>query len=116
MSAVVLFNKPFAVLSQFTSKVNYCMLNAAQFIKKLLDIEMRHSRTYLAQVKGLVTRDATRQLEDGVIICGYHSRICKAEIAVKSDNLCDVIATGADGVAIVSVESLQLVAKKKLNI
>ena len=76
MSTVILFNKPFGVLSQFTPESGHPALNTFAFppgvyaagrldhdsegallltdngklIKKLLDPQFEHPRTYLAQV------------------------------------------------------------------
>ena len=106
MSTVILFNKPFGVLSQFTPEAGHRALNEFKFpagiyaagrldhdsegallltddgalIKKLLDPETNHPRTYLAQVEGLITKEAIRKLEAGVVIQGYRTKKCKAEI------------------------------------
>lgn len=102
---VILFNKPYGVLSQFTPEAGHLALNEFGFppevyaagrldhdsegallltddgrlIKKLLDPKFEHPRTYLAQVDGDITPDALHQLSKGVVIKGYHTKPCKAE-------------------------------------
>jgi 23S rRNA pseudouridine2457 synthase len=111
MSTVILFNKPYGVLSQFTPEAGHPALDTFGFpasvyaagrldhdsegallltdngrlIKKLLDPEFEHPRTYLAQVEGEITEEAIRQLQKGVSIKGYHTKPCKAEIATEPD-------------------------------
>ena len=101
---IILFNKPFGVLSQFTPEGGHRALDEFGFppdvyaagrldhdsegallltddgrlVKRLLDPKFEHPRTYLAQVEGLVTPEAIKQLERGVVIKGYHTRPCKA--------------------------------------
>lgn len=103
---VILFNKPFGVLSQFTPEAGHRALNEFGFpagvyaagrldhdsegallltdegklIKKLLDPKFEHPRTYLAQVDGQITQEAVNQLKKGVYIKGYHTKPCQAEI------------------------------------
>ena len=86
---VILFNKPFGVLSQFTPEAGHRALNEFGFpegvyaagrldhdsegallltdegklIKKLLDSKFEHPRTYLAQVDGQITQEAVNQLK-----------------------------------------------------
>lgn len=107
MSTVILFNKPYGVLSQFTPEADHPALDTFGFpagvyaagrldhdsegallltdngklIKKLLDPEFEHPRTYLAQVEGQITEEAIRQLQKGVTIKRYRTKPCKAEIA-----------------------------------
>lgn len=102
---VILFNKPFGVLSQFTPEAGHQALDAFGFppdvyaagrldhdsegallltdngrlIKKLLDPKFEHPRIYLAQVEGEITPEALKQLSKGVVIKGYHTKPCKAE-------------------------------------
>ena len=111
MSTVILFNKPFGVLSQFTPESDHAALDTFGFppgvyaagrldhdsegallltdngklIKKLLDPKFEHQRTYLAQVDGQITEEAVRKLARGVDIKGYHTKPCKAEIAEEPD-------------------------------
>jgi 23S rRNA pseudouridine2457 synthase len=111
MSTVILFNKPYGVLSQFTPEAGHPALDTFGFpagvyaagrldhdsegallltdngklIKKLLDPQFEHPRTYLAQVEGEITEEAIRQLARGVTIKGYRTKPCKAEIANEPD-------------------------------
>ena len=113
MSTVILFNKPFGVLSQFTPEAGHRALNEFDFpvgvyaagrldhdsegallltdngplIKKLLDPKFGHPRTYLAQVEGEITEEAVKKLAAGVEIKGYRTKPCKAEIASEPEGL-----------------------------
>lgn len=110
---VILFNKPYGVLSQFTPEAGHPALNEFGFppdvyaagrldhdsegallltddgrlVKKLLDPKFEHPRTYLAQVEGQITPEALRQLAKGVTIKGYRTKPCKAELAVPPADL-----------------------------
>ena len=110
---VILFNKPFGVLSQFTPEAGHRALNEFGFppgvyaagrldhdsegaliltdngrlVKKLLDPKFEHPRTYLAQVDGQITQEAVDQLKKGVIIKGYRTKPCRAEIVDPPENL-----------------------------
>ena len=110
---IILFNKPFGVLSQFTPEAGHRALDefgfppnvyaagrldhdsegallltdAGRLIKKLLDPKFEHPRTYLAQVDGQITQEAVNQLKRGVTIKGYRTKPCQAEIAVPPENL-----------------------------
>lgn len=101
---VILFNKPYGVLSQFTPEAGHRALNEFGFppevyaagrldhdsegallltdngklVKRLLDPKFEHPRTYLAQVEGDITPEALRQLAKGVVIKGYHTKPCRA--------------------------------------
>lgn len=110
---VILFNKPFGVLSQFTPEAGHRALDEFGFpagvyaagrldhdsegallltddgklIKKLLDPKHEHPRTYYAQVDGQVTQEAVNQLMKGVNIKGYHTKPCQAQIIEPPENL-----------------------------
>ena len=110
---VILFNKPFGVLSQFTPEAGHRALDEFGFppnvyaagrldhdsegallltddgklIKKLLDPKFEHPRTYLAQVDGKITQEAVNQLKKGVTIKGYRTKPCQAEIVDPPENL-----------------------------
>ena len=110
---VLLFNKPYGVLSQFNPEAGHRALNEFGFppdvyaagrldhdsegallltddgrlVKKLLDPKYEHPRTYLAQVDGQITSEALRQLSKGVTIKGYRTKPCHAELVVPPDNL-----------------------------
>ena len=112
---VILFNKPYGVLSQFTPEAGHRALNEFGFpagvyaagrldhdsegallltdegklIKKLLDPKFEHPRTYLAQVDGQITQEAINQLKKGVNIKGYRTKPCQAEIVSPPENLWD---------------------------
>ena len=110
---VILFNKPFGILSQFTPEAGHRALDEFGFpagvyaagrldhdsegallltdegrlIKKLLDPKFEHPRTYLAQVDGQITQEAVNQLKKGVTIKGYRTKPCQAEIVNPPDDL-----------------------------
>lgn len=110
---VILFNKPYGVLSQFTPEADHRALNEFGFppgvyaagrldhdsegallltddgklIKRMLDPKFEHPRTYLAQVDGQITPEAIKQLSKGVTIKGYHTKPCKAAIIAPPENL-----------------------------
>lgn len=112
---VILFNKPFGVLSQFTPEGGHPALDTFGFpsgvyaagrldhdsegallltdngklIKKLLDPKFEHPRTYLAQVEGEITPQALEQIRKGVVIKGYHTKPCQAERVEQPENLWD---------------------------
>jgi len=110
---VILFNKPYGVLSQFTPEAGHRALDEFGFpggvyaagrldhdsegallltdegklIKKLLDPKFEHPRTYLAQVDGQVTQEAVNQLMKGVSIKGYRTKPCRAQIVESPEDL-----------------------------
>ena len=110
---IILFNKPFGVLSQFTPEGGHRALDEFGFpagvyaagrldhdsegallltddgrlIKRLLDPKFEHPRTYLAQVDGQISQEAVNQLKRGVTIKGYRTKPCNAEITCPPENL-----------------------------
>ena len=110
---VLLFNKPYGVLSQFTPEAGHRALNEFGFppgvyaagrldhdsegallltdegrlVKRLLDPKFEHPRTYLVQVDGQITPEALRQLSKGVLIKNYRTKPCHAEMAVPPEDL-----------------------------
>ena len=110
---LLLFNKPFGVLSQFTPESGHRALNEFGFppgvyaagrldhdsegallltddgklVKRLLDPKFEHPRTYLVQVDGQITTEALKQLSKGATIKGYHTKPCKAEMATPPEDL-----------------------------
>lgn len=105
MFQYIAFNKPFGILSQFTSEGGHeglksfgfpeCVYPAGRldhdseglllltddgrFIKKLLSPSFGHERVYYAQVEGDVTEEALAKLRKGVVIGGYKTKPCRAE-------------------------------------
>ena len=112
-TVVILFNKPYGVLSQFTPEAGHQALDGFGFpagvyaagrldhdsegallltdegklIKKLLDPKFEHPRTYLAQVDGQITQEAVNQLKIGITIKGYRTKPCQAKIVSPPENL-----------------------------
>jgi len=110
---VILFNKPFGVLSQFTPEAGHRALDEFGFppgvyaagrldhdsegallltdegplVKRLLDPKYEHPRTYWAQVDGQITQEAVRRLIKGVNLKGYHTKPCRAEIIDEPEGL-----------------------------
>ncbi len=113
LTMVILFNKPFGVLSQFTPEAGHRALNEFGFpagvyaagrldhdsegallltdegwlVKKLLDPKFEHPRTYLAQLDGQIKQEAVNQLKKGVTIKGYRTKPCQAQMVDPPENL-----------------------------
>lgn len=110
---VILFNKPYGVLSQFTPEAGHRALDEFGFppgvyaagrldhdsegallltddgplVKRLLDPKYEHPRTYWAQVDGQITQEAVRRLIKGVNLKGYRTKPCRAEIIDEPEGL-----------------------------
>lgn len=110
---VIIFNKPYGVLSQFTPEAGHHALNEFGFpagvyaagrldhdsegallltddgrlTKRLLDPKNEHPRTYLVQVDGQITDEALRNLAKGVTIKGYRTKPCTATMTTPPDDL-----------------------------
>jgi 23S rRNA pseudouridine2457 synthase len=52
----------------FDSEGLLLLTNDKQLTHQLLEPKFKHERTYLAQVEGMITEDALRELENGVMI------------------------------------------------
>ena len=106
MSTIVLFNKPYGVLCQFTGEAGQRTL--AEFLQvpgiyaagrldadseglllltddgalqhRITDPKSKQPKTYLAQVEGMPTDDALCALRQGVNLGDYVSRPCEARI------------------------------------
>ena len=102
----IAFNKPYGVLSQFTSEGGHPALsqynlpkevyaagrldrdsegllilsNDGPFIKQLLDPKFAHPRTYWVQVEGAPSRADLQRLGAGVQIKGYQTKRCQAAL------------------------------------
>ena len=58
-----------------------------KLIKRLLDPKNEHPRTYLVQVDGQITEEAIDKLSKGVVIKGYRTKPCVAEMTAPPDDL-----------------------------
>ena len=102
----IAFNKPYGVLSQFTSEGGHPALseynlpkevyaagrldrdsegllilsNDGRFIKQLLDPTFAHPRTYWVQVEGAPSQADLKRLSGGVQIKGYQTKPCRVQI------------------------------------
>lgn len=102
----IAFHKPYGVLSQFTGEAGQRTLaefglppgvyaagrldkdsegllvlsDDGPFIKRLLDPDHGHARSYLVQVEGLPQTGDLKRLSEGVEIKGYRTRPCRAEL------------------------------------
>ncbi|MCG8491489.1 MAG: pseudouridine synthase [Sneathiellales bacterium] len=100
------FNKPFGVLSQFTSEGGHPALDSfdlpknvyaagrldrdsegllllsddGTFINKLINPKFSHPRTYWVQVEGIPDRSALEKLRNGPVIKGYKTKKCKVAL------------------------------------
>lgn len=110
---ILLLNKPYGILCQFTDSEGRPTL--ADYVKqkdvyaagrldkdseglviltddgklqhKITDPKHKLEKTYLVQVEGIVTEEALKQLRDGVEIKGGATRPAKAKMIDKPDNL-----------------------------
>lgn len=115
MFQYIAFNKPYGVLSQFTPESGHAALNGfslpsgvyaagrldhdseglllltddGRLVKKLLDPEFAHPRSYLTQVDGQITPEAVERLKKGVVIKGYKTKPCQAEVLSAPPDLPD---------------------------
>lgn len=107
MFQYIAFYKPYGVLSQFTPEGGHdglggfdlpsdvyaagrldhdsegllVLTNDGRLIKRLLDPDFAHPRSYWAQVEGEITEQALEKLRAGVVIKGYKTKPCLAERA-----------------------------------
>lgn len=104
---IIAFNKPYGVLSQFTndgsknrtladfnfplnvypigrldadSEGLLLLTDEKKYIDVLLNPKNSHKRTYVVQVENIPTKESLKQIEQGVIISGYRTRLCTAKI------------------------------------
>ncbi|MBO4520244.1 MAG: pseudouridine synthase [Alphaproteobacteria bacterium] len=113
MLQYIAFYKPYGVLSQFTAEGGHeglggfdlpsgvyaagrldhdsegllLLTNDGKLIKKLLDPDFAHPRSYLAQLDGDVTEQALERLRQGVKIKGYQTKPCLAEKIAEPPDL-----------------------------
>ncbi|MAL80507.1 MAG: pseudouridine synthase [Sneathiella sp.] len=106
MPRYIAFHKPYGVLSQFTGEAGQRTLaefslppnvyaagrldkdsegllllsDDGPFIKRLLDPENGHERTYWAEVEGIPGKADMAKLSKGVMFGGYQSKPCRAEL------------------------------------
>lgn len=102
----IAFHKPYGVLSQFTGEAGQRTLaefglpagvyaagrldkdsegllvlsDDGPFIKRLLDPDHGHARSYLVQVEGVPGRSDLKLLSAGVTIKGYRTKPCQTEL------------------------------------
>lgn len=109
---IIVFHKPYGILSQFTKeKLDHKTLAEFGFPKdvypigrldwdsegllllsdekewndKLLNPKHAHERTYHVQVEGLATEDSISKLEKGIIIQGKKTKPCKVKLLYHVD-------------------------------
>lgn len=111
MFRYIAFYKPYGVLSQFTAEGGHeglarfglppdvyaagrldhdsegllLLTNDGKLIKRLLDPAFAHPRSYAAQLDGAVTEEALAHLRRGVVIKGYKTKPCQAELMTPPD-------------------------------
>lgn len=102
----IAFHKPYGVLSQFTGEPGQRTLaefglpsgvyaagrldkdsegllilsDDGVFIKRLLDPDHGHSRSYLVQIEGNPAQEDLKRISRGVVIKGYRTKPCRAEL------------------------------------
>src|SRR5690606_27265024 len=113
MPVYIAFHKPYGVLSQFTGEAGQRTLaefalpsgvyaagrldmdsegllllsDDGPFIKRLLDPDNGHERTYLAQVEGEPSDADLARLARGVVFKGYRAKPCRAEKVMPEPNV-----------------------------
>ena len=113
MTRIILFNKPFRVMSQFResgSKVtlsNYfhdpalrvagrldydseglmLLTDDGQLVQRIIHPRFKLEKTYWAQLEGEVTVDALEQLRDGVVLKDGKTRPARVKLIAEPSNL-----------------------------
>lgn len=111
----IALHKPYGVLSQFTGEAGQRTLaefglppdvyaagrldkdsegllllsDDGPFIKRLLDPDHGHARSYLVQVEGIPDASDLRRLAVGVVIKGYRTKPCRAELLPEDPEVQD---------------------------
>ncbi len=109
----IAFHKPYGVLSQFTGEAGQRTLaefglpagvyaagrldkdsegllvlsDDGPFIKRLLDPDHGHARSYLVQVEGVPALSDLKLLSSGVTIKGYRTKPCQAELLKEAPDV-----------------------------
>ncbi len=113
MTQLILFNKPFRVMSQFRASGNkntlsqyfndkslrvagrldydseglLLLTNNGQLVQRIIHPRFTQKKTYLAQLEGQLTEDALAQLRSGVMLKDGLSRPADAELVDEPANL-----------------------------
>ncbi|TQV78314.1 pseudouridine synthase [Denitrobaculum tricleocarpae] len=109
----IAFHKPYGVLSQFTGEAGQRTLaefglpsgvyaagrldkdsegllvlsDDGPFIKRLLDPDHGHARSYLVQVEGVPQAQDLKRMSQGVLIKGYRTRPCRVALVPDPPSL-----------------------------